>query len=335
MPLTAQDLMQAQMNFILNELRGETLTQHLASEAEAYCDLLEQLPIQTLIPSALTIGWIERNVLSYAPTEVMREQVAMLVELGLNNPSHQQMPMRQLINRQIYDLMVERLIARPALRQEIIQTALRNPIYVNLMSDVLYRSIADYLMTENPLARNVPGVSSLLKVGKGVIGRMGSLEQTAQQAIKTYIARNISATVDYSERLLMKSMSETRLRAFADSLWPHLEAYELGQATRHLEIQGLSTLAVVFWNQIRSTEFMRQQVSYLVNAWYQQHGERPGMEVLEELGITRKQLVREVVAIGEPLMTAWVDSGHIEQRLRGHLQRFFDEPATQALLARE
>lgn len=330
---TPAALMQAQLDFLLRELEGDNLVHNLSAEAEAYCDLIENVSVQQLFPEKLVIGWIERNVLGYSPTDAMREQAVMLIELGLNNPSHQQMPMRQLINRQIYDLMVERLVARPALRKEVIHSVLSSPVYTGLLSDVLYRSIADYLMTENPLARNVPGVSSLMKVGKGVIGRMGSLESTVEQAIKSYINRNIRSTVSFSESLLEKALSDQNLRSFADNLWPRLEAYELGQATRHLEIQGMSYMAVVFWNQIRKTDFMKQQVNYLVQAWFKRSGERPAMDVLEELGITREQIVREVIAIGQPLMTAWVRSGHIEQRVREHMQRFFDAPETQALFA--
>lgn len=333
MRATADMLLQAQLEFLLNELQGEPLTGLLATEAEAYCDLLEKVSVQQLFPESLVIGWVERNVLGYSPTDAMREQAVMIVELGLNNPSHQQMPMRQLINRQIYDMMVERVVARPALRKEVIHSVLTSPVYTGLLSDVLYRSIADYLMTENPLARNVPGVSSLMKVGKGVIGRIGSLESTVEQAIKAYIKRNIRATIAFSESLLDKALSDNNLRGFADNLWPKLEAYELGQAARHLEIQGMSYMAVVFWNQIRQTDFMKQQVAYIVQAWYKQSGERPAMEVLEDLGITREQVVREVIAIGEPLISAWVQSGYIEKRAREHLQRFFDASATRALFA--
>ncbi|MEL0028390.1 MAG: hypothetical protein VW625_06985, partial [Perlucidibaca sp.] len=201
----------------------------------------------------------------------------------------------------------------------------------DLLSDVLYRSIADYLTTENPLARNVPGVSSLMKVGKGVIGRMGSLETTVEQTLKAYIKRNIRSTIAFSEGLLVKALSNDNLRHFANDLWPRLEAYELGQATRHLEIQGMSYMAVVFWNQIRKTDFMKQQVAYLVQAWFKRWGDQPSMEVLEDLGITREQIVREVVAVGQPLLTAWARSGHIERRASEHLQRFFDSPEAQAL----
>ncbi|MEL0028389.1 MAG: hypothetical protein VW625_06980, partial [Perlucidibaca sp.] len=129
---TATALMQAQIAFLLRELEGDTLTRHLAVEAEAYCDLLEQIPVRQLFPEQMVIGWIERNILGYSPTDAMREQAVMLIELGLNNPSHQQMPMRQLINRQIYDLMVERLVERPGLRKEVIHAALNSPLYANL-----------------------------------------------------------------------------------------------------------------------------------------------------------------------------------------------------------
>ena len=335
MAVSAEHLLEAQVAFFLREFQGEALRRHLAIEAEAYCDLLRRISVRELLPADELVAWIERNVLAYEPTEGFRKQVVMLCEMGFNNPSHLQMPMRQLINRQIYDVMVERVVSRPGLRQEIIHTVLGSPTYHQLLSDLLYHSIADYLVKENPLARNVPGVSSLMKVGKGVMGRLGNMDTAIEQTLKHYLRQNIRSTAAFSEALIDKALSDTKLRELANDLWPRLEAYELGQATRHLELEGISYLAMVFWNQIRQTDYMRQQVAYLVNGWYERIGGEPALHVLEDLGIPAEQIVREVVALGEPLMRAWVKSGHIEARLREHLGRFFADAGTVALLQGE
>lgn len=329
----AEQLMSAQRQFILNELSGESLHGHLHTEANAYSDLLERITVRQLFAEEVIVGWIERNILAYEPTEALRQQVVMLVEMGLNNPSHQQMPMRQLINRQIYDFMVERLIARPALRSDIIHAVLGSPIYHRMLSDLLFHAIKDYLLTENPLARNVPGMSSLLKAGKGMMGKLGNLEQTVEVTLKKYLQANVKSTAAFSEGLVNKALNDDQLRRFADQLWPQLEAYELGQASRHLEIEGLSYLAMVFWNQIRQTDFMRQQVAYLIHGWYAHAGDQNAMDVLLGLGITRKQIIREVVALGAPLVNAWVESGYFERRISAHLEAFFGSPETTALLS--
>lgn len=329
----AQQLLTAQRQFILKELSGETLTGHLQNEAEAYCDLLERITVRQLFSEEVIVGWIERNILGYEPTEALRQQVVMLVEMGLNNPNHQQMPMRQLINRQIYDFMVERVVANPALRGDIIHAVLGSPIYHRMLSDLLFHAIQDYLLTENPLSRNVPGMSSLLKAGKGMMGKLGNLEQTVESTLKKYLQANVKSTAAFSEGLVNKALNDDQLRRFADQLWPHLEAYELGQASRHLEIEGLSYLAMVFWNQIRQTDFMRQQVAYLIKGWYAHAGDQKAMDVLLSLGITRKQIVREVVAVGAPLVHAWVESGYFERRITEHLETFFNSPETALILS--
>lgn len=332
MAVSAEQLLEAQVAFFLREFQGDALRHHLSVEAEAYCDLLARISVRDLLPPDAVTGWITRNVLGFEPTEGFRKQVVMLVEMGLNNPSHSQMPMRHLINRQIYDVMVERLVSRPALRQEVIHSVLGSPTYQRLLSDVLYHSITDYLTTENPLSRNVPGMTSLMKVGKDMMGKLGGIDNAIEQTIKRYLRQNIRSTAAFTEQLVDRALDDSKLRELADGLWPRLEAYELGQATRHLEIEGISYLALVFWNQIRQTEYMRQQVAYLVHGWYDRAGDTPALVLIEELGITRAQVVREVVALGEPLMRAWVRSGHIESRLREHIGRFFADPATQTLL---
>lgn len=331
----AHQLMSAQLQSLLRELSGDALQTHLKNEANAYCDLLEQITVRQLFSEDVIIGWIERNILGYEPTDALRQQVVMLIEMGFNNPSHQQMPMRQLLNRQIYDFMVERLVSRPALRSDVIHAVLGSPIYHRLLSDVLFHAIQDYLLTENPLSRNVPGMSSLLKAGKDMMGKLGNLEQTVETTLKNYLRANVRSTAAFSEALVNKALNDDQLRLFADQLWPHLEAYELGQASRHLELEGLSYMAMVFWNQIRQTDFMKQQVAYLIRGWYAHAGDQNAMDVLLELGITRKQIVREVIAVGSPLVTAWVESGYFERRIREHLTTFFSSPEVSAILAPE
>ncbi|MEO6699770.1 MAG: hypothetical protein ABIR53_08430 [Paraperlucidibaca sp.] len=328
----ADALLNAQLQFFMQDFTGDALVSHVEIEADAYCDLLETISARDLLSESQVISWIERNILGYSPTDTMRAQAVMLVELGLNNPSHQQQPMRQLINKQIYDLIVQRLVERPALRQELIHSALSSPVYTRVLSDVVYHSIVDYLTTDNIIARRVPGFSSLVKAGRGMLGRMGRLDDTLEQAIKAYLARNIAATAAFSESLVDKALNNDAIAQFAELLWPRLEAYQLGQATRHLETQGLSYLAVLYWNQIRQTDYMKQQITLLVQAWFAHAGDMPAMHLLHLLGIERDHLVREVVAIGEPLVNAWRESGYIERRLKEHLTRFFDDPATRTLL---
>ena len=94
----------------------------------------------------------------------------------------------------------------------------------------------------------------------------------------------------------------------------------------------MSYMAMVFWNQIRQTDFMKQQVAYLIKGWYAHAGDQTAMDVLLGLGITRKQIEREVIAIGAPLGTAWIESGYSERRIKGHLETFFASPETTALL---
>ena len=70
----AQQLMNAQLQFVLKELSGDALSGHLQNEANAYCDLLERISVRQLFSEEVIAGWIERNILGYEPTEALRQQ---------------------------------------------------------------------------------------------------------------------------------------------------------------------------------------------------------------------------------------------------------------------
>ncbi len=329
---TAQSLLKAQMAFLDQELQGDRLQAHLAIEAEAYCELLQSIAVRDILPPATIIGWIQRNLLGYAPTDSLRQQAVMLIEIGLDNASNQQVPMRDLINRQIYDMMVERLISRPALRQEFIEMVLHNPASHRMLSELMYRNIIGYLTTDNPVAKHVPGAASLIKLGTGVISRMGNVERTLEKSVKAYIRHTLRDTASFGVEMIVTTLNNQQLRNYADELWPRLANYRFGDASRHLELEGYSYLAVVFWNMVRSTDFMKEQVAHIVNRWYDHKGDDMAMDVLEDLGITREQIVREVIAIGSPVISILRHSGHVSRRLEEHLSAFYETEAAQAIL---
>lgn len=329
MPTLAENLLEEQLRFFLDELSGEALAEHLRIEANAYCDLLETVSVIDLISSDQIIAFVQRNILGYNPTEALREQSVMLFELALNNPDHQQQPLRQLINRQIYDLMVKRIVDRPDLRREIISSALQTPHLDKLLTNIVVDTLTDIARakadTLSVPARLQPAILAAQKA-------LRVLSLRVEPSIKALIRKAVQRSLISSEELICEALSNQQINALADALWPRLEHYQLGQATRHLELQGLSYLVVLYWNQIRQTEYMRQQMSLLINAWYEHAGHIPAMNILQSFGIEREHIAREAVALGQPLFNAWMRSGHIESRLREHLQRFYSADSTQATI---
>lgn len=330
MPKLAEQLLDAQVRFFLEDFQGESLAEHLRSEANAYCDLLETVSVRDLISSDTLIAFVQRNLLGYSPTEALREQGVMLFELAMNNPDHQQQPLRQLINRQIYDLMVKRLLDRPDLRREIVSNALQTPLFTRLLTQVVYENISDFLSANHVIRRKLPRLQKLMDSGERLLRE--KLDLDLADRIKAFIHDNILRSINLSEDLICDALSNRNLSDFADSLWPKLERYELGQATRHLETQGLSYLVVLYWNQIRQTDYMHQQVELLIRGWYEHAGHIPAMNVLQSFGIERDHIAREVVVLGQPLFNAWVQSGYIGSRLREHVERFYQADSTQQIL---
>ena len=68
-----------------------------------------------------------------------------------------------------------------------------------IQSDIVYQALSDYLVNENPLAKKVPGVSSLMKMGKGLMESTGG-NAAIESALKSYLHKNTQKIVDISER---------------------------------------------------------------------------------------------------------------------------------------
>ena len=112
-------------------------------------------------------------------------QIGTLATVALQNPLNKTTSLEELLNAREYDRIVDHVIELEDLRRQIVRAVLQNPSVVQLISDLIYHGVKSYLVDENALTKKVPGMSSLMKMGKGVMERMGSLDAALENTLKS------------------------------------------------------------------------------------------------------------------------------------------------------
>ncbi len=332
---TATALLDAHTRHLLGRLDGPTLGALLDDETAALCIWLGTLPVSTLTDEVRVRDFLLRTVFEVTPSEALLTQIGTLATVALQNPLNKTTSLEELLNAREYDRIVDHVIELEDLRRQIVRAVLQNPSVVQLISDLIYHGVKSYLVDENALTKKVPGMSSLMKMGKGVMERMGSLDAALENTLKSYVKRNTRATMDLAERLVEQAMETPKLKALSRQFWQQIKSGKLDRVTRYVtadDVDDVVRIGATLWNHFRTTPYARDMLNDLVHAWFEQWGSQPVLTVLADIGLTPARLQVEVRQIGEPLVAELIASGHLESRIRLHLEAFYTSPEATAAL---
>jgi len=189
-------------------------------------------------------------------------------------------------------------------------------------------------MEDGGLAKKVPGMSSLMKMGKGMMERVGA-DDALEGALKSYVKRNTRATMEMSEKLVAHALETPKLKAVSRQFWQQIKSAPLDRATRYVETDDVQDVVVIgntIWNHFRQTSHARELLNELVHAWFEKWGGDPASTVLESIGLGKERLQGEVKLLLTPLALELEKGGHLEARVRLHLEVFYSSAAATAAL---
>lgn len=332
---TLQQLEQLQVKFLLDRLQGEGLVATITREAEAFYGWGNTATVSSVIDAEKLKQHISRLVKTVPFTAELRGIVVQAVITAVESDLNDSANLKTLVPKKEYDKAITHYATFEKVRMDIVRLILESPIYSELISDVLYHGIKDYVLKENPLTKNVPGVSSLMKLGaKGLNKAMPKLEETAETTIKKFINANLRSSVDLSERILNNALSENNIRSIADHFWSTLSEKQFSRAKKYVEedkVNDTARLVEEFWFEIREAEYLHNMIHQIVDYIFANYGERTVSDLFNNLGYDQAFVVPELQKMLPDLLQREAVQELLKQRIRANLRDFYSSPDVIAL----
>lgn len=325
MHATAQALLEAHTRHVMQQLSGDALRALIDEETAEACNWLASRPVNSLATVERVRDFALRNVFDYTPSERLLATIGTLATRAFQSPLNAETRLDAILGKDDYDYIATQVIALEDVRNDITHAILQNHEITHLISDIVYSGIKNYMAENSKLAGKVPGVGSLLKVGKGMMERMGT-DSMVEGAIKNYIHSNTRATMEMTERLVKQAMESHKLKNHSQALWKKIHTLRLDVASKHVQekdVREVVTIGNRLWNHFRQTGYARGLLNELIEAWFEENGQDSVLSLLESLGVTRERLPEEIRIAAEPVIAELVASGQLEARVRVHLERFY------------
>ena len=300
------DLLEAHVRFELERLRGEKLPATLAEEVEDVFAWLGHVRLHEVVSADQVVDWIGRNVIErpISPELVgeIRENVLFVHEFLKNDDAH----VAALFPRGVFDQLVDNIIGLEDLRREITHQVISSSVYGVLISNVLYRGIKAFVLTENALAKNIPGASSLLRMGQNALNAGApTLGRSIDKQLLAFISANVQETILESETFLNTTLDARLMRKWSEEVWAANAETEMAELAGYVDTGSLEAMVQIglnFWLHFRATPLFAELMAGLVRNFFRVHGEKDVRAWLAAMGVTQAIVTHEVTLLAAPVV---------------------------------
>ena len=315
----ADQLLELHIKHELAALKGARLRKFIANEVKEVFNLAEQVTLRQVVSEEQILGVIRRQV----------------VEVDLDGGIPEMAG--EMASEVLAAAFVEEFLELRHHRERLISEVMAHPVYQELVSNIVYHGLVNYLYEDNLISRNVPGVGSMMKFGKRVANRaVPGLDETFERRIKAYLSDNLSALISRSEQFLQKALSDDELRDTIMAAWNGVEdrtLADLQSGLGELELQEFVVLGYEFWLQFRQTAYFESCYTVVVNRLFEKYGDVPLTELLGDVGVDQDVVMVEVDTFAQPTLDLLREQGYLEALLRRRLAPFYRSAAVKKVIS--
>jgi hypothetical protein len=324
-------LLEAHVRFELQRWSGEGLATAVREELDALYAWLASVRLADLAP-AESVAPLLAETVEHLP--VTDETAAVLTEVAtsvLHALADSDLRVRDLATREDV-LGVAGAAARlERLRAELIGALTASSAYRRLVAHVLYRGVKDYLLTENVLARRIPGASSLVRFGqRGLNTAAPGLEQAVDRQLSAFVEANIAETLRESRRYLEATLDARMVRVLAEETWGQFGPRRLSDLASLADEEDLERLGAelvgLVEHSLRSGRLTPLVETALHDLLTRHADDRPA-DLLRSLGLGPDAVAEELTRLLGPLMDRPAVQRFVEERLRTRLTAFYSSEA--------
>lgn len=336
-PELADKLFEAHVKHELASLKGAKLGKFLDTELDALLDHAGTITLEQLASAEQVMGVIRRVVVSMELDAGIPELAGEMAAKVTNAPVQANTTLGDILSREQAAAFVEEALELRQQRERFIAEIMAHPVYQELVSNVVYHGLVNYLYEDNLLTRSVPGVGSMMKFGKKVANKaVPGLDETFERRIKAWLTDSLPGLIARSEQFLQKALTDDELRDSVMAAWVSLEGAtiaELNDGLGDVRLQEFVVLGYEFWLSFRKTPYFDGCAAAVVEHLYEKYGSVPVMELLQDLGITRDVIATELKEFAMPMVDVLRAEGYLEALLRRRLGAFYRSAAAKKLLA--
>ncbi|MGJ8667861.1 MAG: hypothetical protein ACSHXK_00105 [Oceanococcus sp.] len=332
----AQALLDAHVKWIVERLSGADFEQEIAHRLDALLADGRKLKLSEVISNTALHDTVRKYAVDMDLGGRMPALVGDVVRMLHDHPVLAEVSLGDLIPDRHFEEFIDKLLEMKELRSALISEAVSNPLFAQLIAELLYGGVRDYVAETGDLAGRVPGAKSAMKLGKAMMSKTrpelaGALEDRLKQFVKKQSAKSLKA----SEKFLHEAAEKDVLRDMLLDLWEQNRDRRLGSyrsLITALDTEELFVMLYEYWKHFREHTVFSQAVNAGIDTVLEKFGDSDLTTLLHDIGLTREMMIDDAMRFAPPVIKVLKRKKLLTPLLRYQLAGFYESAAAQKIL---
>lgn len=333
----AQQLLDAQVTYHLDRLSGEELERTVrrltgtlltASGEHRLDDLVDRAAITAIVVRALG------TVPGSAAVGGIVELATSVVHDGPAEP----FPLGEVVDRDRVEALLDELLALHPVLERALERLTDSPLVGTMASRFMGRIAGEVLQANRAVAERVPGLGSLMSFGTNAASKaMGAADKQFEALIGGTVGKGGTFAVRRLNRIVIETLQDPTTRAALLQVWDLLAQEPVAGLSRYAsreEITGVVDAVHDLAVSTTGSAHVAELAGVVVAGFFDRFGGSTPTELLAELGLSREELVADLVRLAPQVVDALRETGDLERIVRAELEPFYASTEAAALLGR-
>jgi hypothetical protein len=329
----ANQLLDAQVQFVLAELSGKRLTQVIKRDVDDLLALAGELTVLDVVDPEHVKTAARRLVERIGGSELLEDLVTALSDAIYDLSASEDYNLGEVVQRDPVEALVAKALSMHTLQDRALDRMAESPLVAAVATRFVTKIVSDFLQQNRQMAERLPGAKSLISFGMGAASKVRSA--TVDQFLGDAAGKSTQFAIRRTNSAMRDLVREAPLQGAAMEIWDlHAEEpiSDLRGYLSKAELRELVVLVHEIITSARSTDYAGHLVDECLDVFFERYGERDLASLLPELGISREDVLDDAQRLVPPLLEAAKRDGRLEQLIRDRLKPFFTSKKVLAIL---
>ncbi len=331
----AQQLLDAQVAYHLDRLSGDRLAATVALLVDDALAAVGQHQIADLADRSVIKDIVSRALATVPGSAALSGIVELTTEVVYGGPAETYV-LGELVERDRVEALLDELLATRPLLERVLERLTDSPLVGTVASRFMGRVVGEVLQANRAVADRVPGLGSLMSFGTSTASRMmGAADKQFEGLIGDTVGKGGTFAVRRLNRILIETMQDPTTREAALQVWDLMAREPVTGVSDHEARSQISGVVDAFHDLVITTaakEHAAHLGEAIVDGFFEQFGGYTPTELLDQLDLSREDLVADLVRIAPSVLDALRESGDLEHAVRAQLAPFYASSEVGAIL---
>ncbi|MEZ5007699.1 MAG: hypothetical protein R2753_06050 [Chitinophagales bacterium] len=327
-----KDLFEAHVAYTIAELTGDNLKKTIEGETAFIWDRLAKIKLNDVITKEEIIDFQKRNFDHRDKVaEPVKAYAKSLRDAVIKHLESSDAKLSDIVDRDSYDELVNEIAGLKEIREKLINAAVSNPLYGEVIANTLSDGIKSFT-SEEGLAGKIPGASSFFKMGGGLLS---GLQDSVDKNVRKFISENISKLTKQSGKYIADIVNERKIKEISDTIWRKGNEKPISYAVKKMDVdqfESFEPIVEAMTNHFLKSDYANEINAFVVEHFLKENGKKSLQKILTDIEITKKDVMRESVEFFTKVGEQSLADGSLEERVRLHLGKFYESDVVGKIL---